>query len=56
MGDRISMSITVDSPSDETLKRGPLALLLRRQHEFPIGINIVQFSMFNAGVCLYITW
>ena len=41
MGDRISMSISVDSPSEETLNRGPLALLLRRQHEFPFGINIV---------------
>ena len=32
------------SPSDETLNRGPLALLLRRQYEFSFGINIVQFS------------
>ena len=32
MGYRISMhmSISVESPSDETLNRGPLALLLRR--------------------------
>ena len=46
MGDRISMSISVDSSSDETLNRGPMALLLRRQYEFPSGINIglVQFS------------
>ena len=44
MDDRISMSISDDSPSDETLNRGPLALLLRRQYEFPFGINIVQFS------------
>ena len=29
MGDRIRMSITIDSPSDETSNRGPLALLLR---------------------------
>ena len=29
--------------SDETLNRGPLALLFRRQYEFPFGINIVQF-------------
>ena len=34
-----SMSISADSPSDETLNRGPLALLLRRQYEFPFGIN-----------------
>ena len=47
MGDRCGMSISVDSPSDETLNRGPLALLLRRQYEFPFGINIVQFSIFN---------
>ena len=26
--------ISADSPSDETLNRGPLALLLRRQYEF----------------------
>ena len=68
MGDRCGMSISADSPSDEssskftyspwhiviktyetdeTLNRGPLALLLRRQYEFPFGINIVQFSIFN---------
>ena len=33
--------------SDETLNRGPLALLLWRQYEFPFGINIVQFSIFQ---------
>ena len=40
MGDLISiisMSISVDSPSDETFNRGPLALL------FPFWINVVQF-------------
>ena len=47
MGDRISMPISTDSPSDETLNRGPLALLLRRQYEFPFGIDIVQLSIFN---------
>ena len=46
MGDRYGMSIFADSPSDETLNRGPLALLLRRQYEFPFGINKVQFSIF----------
>ena len=46
MGDRISMSISGDSLSDETLNRGPLALLLMRQYEFPSGIDIVQFSFF----------
>ena len=46
MGDRSGMSISADSPSDETLNRGPLALLLRRQYEFPYGIDIVQFSFF----------
>ena len=45
MGDHSGMSISADSPSDETLNRGPLALLLRRQYEFPFGINIVQFSI-----------
>ena len=46
MCDHSGMSISADSPSDETLNRGPLALLLRRQYEFPFGINIVQFSIF----------
>ena len=49
MGDHIGMSISADSPSDKTLNRCPLALLLRRQYEFPFGINIVilvQFSFF----------
>ena len=45
MGHCFSMSIFVDSPSDETLNRGPLVPLLRRQYEFPYGINIVQFSI-----------
>ena len=49
MGDRTSISISVDSPSDETLNRGPLALLLRQQYEFPLGINIVQFSFFSLA-------
>ena len=48
MDDRIGMSISADSPLDETLNRGPLALLLQRQYEIPFGINIVQFS-----ICLY---
>ena len=39
MGDRSGMSISADSLSDETLNRGPLALLLRRQYEFPFGIR-----------------
>ena len=47
MGDRISMSISGDSLSDETLNRGPLALHLWRQYEFPFEINIVQFSIFS---------
>ena len=38
MGDRICMSISSDSLFDETLNRGPLALLLRRQYEFPSGM------------------
>ena len=45
-GYRSGISISADSPSDETLNRGPLALLLRQQYEFPFGINIVQFSFF----------
>ena len=51
MGDRSGrpMSISADSPSGETLNRGSLALLLRRQCEFPFEINrpIVQFSIFT---------
>ena len=47
MGDRSGMSISADSPLDETLNRGPLALLLWRQYEFPFGINTVQFSIFH---------
>ena len=54
MGDCISMSISVDSPSDETLNRGPLALLLWRQYKFPFGINIVKFSIFfQFQFCTY---
>ena len=45
------MSISADSPSDENLNRGPLALLLRRQYEFPFGINKVQFSIFSIYLC-----
>ena len=44
MGYRSGMLISADSPLDDTLNRGPLALLLRQQYEFPLGINIVQFS------------
>ena len=44
MGDRISMSISGDSLSDETLNQGLLAFLLRRQYEFPSWINIVLNS------------
>ena len=46
MGDRSIMSISGDSPSDETFNGGPLALLLLQQYQFPFGINIVQFSYF----------
>ena len=53
MGDRISMSISVDSPSDETLNQGPLALLLRRQYEFPFGIDKVHFLLFFF-FCLFV--
>ena len=45
MGDCISMSISVDSPLDETSNRGPLALLLLQLYEFSFGINTVQFSI-----------
>ena len=31
---------------DETLNRGSLGLLVRRQYEFPCGIDIVQLSFF----------
>ena len=52
MGDCISMSISVDDPSNETLNQGHLALLLRRQNEFPLRIDIVQFSFFFSILCL----
>ena len=42
----VSMSISVDSSSDETSNQGLLALLLRRQYELPFGIDIVQFLFF----------
>ena len=56
------MSISADSTSDETLNRGPLALLLHRQYEFPSGINLVQFSIFtqykisNHCIILAFSW
>ena len=46
------MSISADSPSDEIINRGLLALLLRRQYEFTFGINIVQFSFFHFSCYL----
>ena len=46
IGERLNMSISVDSPSNETLDRGPLALPLQGQYEFPFGINVVEFSSF----------
>ena len=46
----MSIPISADSPSDETFNRGPLVLLLRRQYEFPFGINIVQFSFFFSNL------
>ena len=46
VGDRSGMSISADNTSDETLNRGPLALLLRRQYEFPFGITTLQFTIF----------
>ena len=50
MGNRSGMSISADSPLHENLNQGALALLLRRQNEFPLRIDIVQFSIFNASV------
>ena len=47
MDDGISMSMSADSLSDETLNQGPLALLIRRQYEFSFWINRMQFSIFN---------
>ena len=46
MGDRSDMSIFADSPLDEILNRGPLALLLRRQYEFPFGIKYSAIFIF----------
>ena len=45
MDDRTNKSISVDISSDKTINRGLLALLLRRQCEFPFGVNIVKFSI-----------
>ena len=53
MGDHISMSISVDSHSDETLNQSPLALLLRQQYEFPFGIDIVQFIIHNYFIFVF---
>ena len=50
MGDRMtmSMSISADSLSDVTSNRGPLALLLRRQYEFPLrNYQIFNFQVFD---------
>ena len=56
MVDRISMSMSGDSFSDETLNQGPLMLLLRQQYKFPFGVDIVQFYFFfqpsNSINCL----
>ena len=46
MGDRISMSKSGDSLSDDPFNRGPLALFLRRQYEFPSWIKINNYSIF----------
>ena len=46
MGDHTSMLISGDSLSDETLNRGPLALLSQRQYEFLFEINTVQLTLF----------
>ena len=46
MGDHTSMLISGDSLSDETLNRGPLALLSQRQYEFLFDINTVQLTLF----------
>ena len=56
MGDRSGMSISADSPSDETLTRYPLVLLLRRQYEFPFWINKVQFSFLFFITILKLTF
>ena len=53
MGDHISMSISVDSLSDETVNWGPLALLLRRQYESPLAIDKVQYSVLPSDARLH---
>ena len=50
MDDRSGMSISADSPLDETLNRGPLVLLLRQQYKFPFGINILYIVQFSRGL------
>ena len=49
MDDRSGMS--ADIPLDETLNRGPLALLLRRQYEFPFRIK-AAFHPYVNNICL----
>ena len=48
MCDRSGMSVSADSPSDEILNRGPMALLMRRQYEYPFGIDLVQSQFHNS--------
>ena len=55
MGECSSMSISADSPLDETLTRGTSALLLHRQYEFPFGIDIVQFCGFGFFFSIFNT-
>ena len=50
MGDRCGMTISADSPSDETLNLGPLALLLRRQYELSFIVQFSFFSIFNPAL------
>ena len=47
--------ISADSPSDETLNRSLLALLLRRQYEFLFEIKIVHFHFFFYSEWLFLS-
>ena len=43
MCDRCGMSISADSPTDETLNQGPPGTALWRLYEFPLGLISCNF-------------
>ena len=53
MDDCISMSISGDSPSDETLNLGAWHCSCSDSINFPLGLCIVLFSFFFSIFCSY---